>query len=174
MQDQPAPAEIVRLSAPAAEGVPNNPALPAVVMRGAAEPSPAALRRLFAAHGWGGMWQWSIFRYHHYHPDAHEALACVAGNAEVMLGGPAGDTVAVEAGDVMVLPAGYGHCRITSSDDFSVCGAYPAGQEDYSTCRAGELPLDEAARRIAAVPLPRMDPVFGAGGPLAAAWGLAR
>ncbi len=159
----------------AAEGVPNHPSLPLVLMHRVLDAaSPSELERLLSANGWGGMWQWSVFPYHHYHPNAHEMLACVAGSAEIMLGGPAGMRFTVTAGDVLVLPAGMGHCRLESDANFSVCGAYPHGQEDYETCRAEDLPLDEAAARIARVALPAADPLYGADGPLVAAWGLRR
>ncbi len=69
----------------------------------------------------------------------------------------------------MVLPAGTGHCRVEASPSFSVCGAYPAGQEDYETLR--EAPVTNAVRqRIASVPLPEADPVFGEGGPAVTLW----
>ncbi|UOM34268.1 cupin domain-containing protein [Acuticoccus sp. I52.16.1] len=158
----------------AADGVPNNPTLPLVAMRGAlgADTGPIELKRILGGNGWGGMWQWKIFPYHHYHPNAHEVLACVSGAAEVMLGGPAGRRFSVMKRDVLILPAGLGHCQIEASPDFSVCGAYPHGQERYITLRAEEIPLDEAADRIACVEAPASDPIYGASGPLVGAWGL--
>ena len=115
--------------------VPNNPALAALVMRGAIAPgaSPEAIAVRLRANGWGGTWVWRVFPYH---PNAHEALAVAAGRAELMLGGPRGERVAVCAGDVVVLPAGTGHRQIEASPDFAVVGAYPPGQEDYETVRA--------------------------------------
>jgi len=78
--------------------------------------------------------------------------------------------VSVRAGDVLVLPAGTGHCQIDANADFQVCGAYPPGQQRYETLRA-EHPHDKAVlERIRAVPLPGTDPVFGAGGLLARLW----
>eukprot|EP00449_Zooxanthella_nutricula_P018257 CAMPEP_0198541840 /NCGR_PEP_ID=MMETSP1462-20131121/55285_1 /TAXON_ID=1333877 /ORGANISM="Brandtodinium nutriculum, Strain RCC3387" /LENGTH=114 /DNA_ID=CAMNT_0044272027 /DNA_START=47 /DNA_END=388 /DNA_ORIENTATION=+ len=42
------------------------------------------------ANGWTRPWAWGVFPFHHYHSNAWEALLCVAGDAEVQLGGPAG------------------------------------------------------------------------------------
>ena len=152
--------------------VPNNPDLPALLMRGAIAPgaSPEAIAVRLEANGWGGTWAWRVFPYHHYHPNAHEALAVAADRAELMLGGPGGERVAMRAGDVVVLPAGTDHRQIEASTDFAVVGAYPPGQEAYETVRA-EQPYDPATlRRIAAVSRPRADPVHGADGPLIRAW----
>ena len=152
--------------------VPNNPDLPVLLMRGAIETGagPEAVAARLRAAGWGGTWVWQVFPYHHYHPNAHEALAVAAGRAVLMLGGPGGARAAVDAGDVVALPAGTGHCQLEASADFQVCGAYPPGQEDYETVRA-ERPHDRAVLgRIQAVARPRTDPVHGADGPLLRAW----
>ncbi|PZX17007.1 uncharacterized protein YjlB [Palleronia aestuarii] len=155
------------------EAVPNNPDLPVLVLRGAldAGAGPEAVTARLEKSGWGGTWVWGVFEYHHYHPNAHEALAVASGHALLMLGGPEGRTVEVSAGDVLVLPAGTGHCQIEASGDFRVCGAYPPGQEDYGTIQAEEPPDPSVRDRIAAVPLPRTDPVHGGTGPLLDAWG---
>lgn len=120
-----------------------------------------------AANGWGGAWVDGVFPYPHYHPNAHEALAVVAGRATLRLGGAAGCEVTVEAGDVVVLPAGTGHERVRASDDFRVVGAYPEDQHDFETRRAGR---DEPAPpdRVDRVPRPDADPVLG--GRLADLW----
>jgi uncharacterized protein YjlB len=126
----------------------------------AAADGAAAARALFAEHGWGGSWVDGIFDFHHFHSTSHEALAVVAGSATVELGGPQGEAFEVAAGDVLVLPAGTGHRRVSARDGFTVVGAYPAGQEDYDLLREA----DAAARsRIAALPVPPDDPVGGDG-----------
>ena len=153
---------------------PNNPRLPLVhyreVLQSRAGLDPAAVcEALFAAHGWKGSWRNGIYPFLHFHTGAHEVLGIARGNACVQFGGNRGETVTVEAGDVVVLPAGTGHRRISASDDLLVVGAYSEGSR-YDQAKPGEVDLEQARRRIAAVPLPAQDPVYGPGGPLQEAW----
>ncbi len=153
-------------------GVPNNSELAVVVMRTAlpATAGAAAICERFVDCGWGGTWTYTVFDFHHFHPDAHEVLAVATGTADLQLGGPNGEVLAVVPGDVLVLPAGTGHCRLRASPDFSVCGAYPKGQEDYTIQRAAADDLAAYIERIAAVPLPESDPIHGKDGPLMDHW----
>ena len=75
-----------------------------------------------------------------------------------------------KAGDVIVLPAGTGHRRISASDDLLVVGAYPSSAGRYDEPRPGELDHRTAIRRIARVARPARDPVYGRDGPLKKAW----
>ena len=155
-----------RWVAPPGDAIPNHPRFAVLLDRavGDASDGASACRALFARHGWAGSWVDGVFDFHHFHSTSHEVLGVVAGSATLALGGPQGRTFDVEAGDVVVLPAGTGHRRITARDGFQVVGAYPAGQEDYDLLREA----DEAAReRIAALPAPPDDPVGGDG---VAAW----
>lgn len=91
------------------------------------------------------------------------------GSARVQLGGPDGATVDIDAGDVIVLPAGVAHKNCGASVDFLVVGAYPKGQDwNLKTGEAGERP--QADHNIQRVPLPEADPVYGAEGPLIMHW----
>jgi len=154
--------------------VPNNPALPALVYKGAIQlggNAAAAIEKLFTDNGWGhGQWRDGIFPYVHYHSMIHEALGVARGLARVQLGGASGETVEVGAGDVLVLPAGTGHQRLMGSDDFLVVGAYPP-QGTYNLCR-GDNPADrdKALATIPGVPVPDSDPVAGKDGPLTKLW----
>lgn len=149
--------------------VPNSPR-PVLVYRDAvrtAGDAAATAEAMFAANGWPPQWRAGIYGYHHYHTTTHEALAVVRGTATLILGGPDGAEVAVQAGDVLVLPAGTGHCCKTSSGDFLVVGAYPPHVE-WDNHR--EAPTQEMLARIATLPFPNSDPVGGPGGPLPALW----
>ncbi|HCN47100.1 MAG TPA: cupin [Pseudomonas sp.] len=131
----------------------------------------AAFEALFSDNRWTSLWRDGIFDYHHYHSTAHEALAVVHGRARVTLGGESGQTLTLEPGDVLVLPAGTGHRCVESSKDFLVVGAYPQGQENYDIQRPGSSNHADSQARIARVPLPEADPLGGMEGPLMTAWG---
>jgi uncharacterized protein YjlB len=153
--------ELETWRAPAGDRIPNHPRFPVLVYRGVPEASsPEAARAVFDRHGWGGSWVNGVFDFHHFHSNAHEALAVVQGTATIELGGPQGEAFDVAAGDVLVLPAGTGHRRRSASGGFTVVGAYPRGQEDYDLLREAD---DAARERIAALPAPPEDPVGGEG-----------
>jgi uncharacterized protein YjlB len=150
--------------------VPNNAKLPVLVYRHAFEheTDPAGkFEASFSRNGWQGIWRDGVFDYHHYHTGAHEVLGIAAGRGRLMLGGPGGQEISVNAGDCLVLAAGTGHMRIDASRDFLVIGAYPPGQEaDICTAAPSEAQL----ARIEALPLPRTDPLEGADGSLLRFW----
>lgn len=145
--------------------MPNNATLPLLVWRGVFRDSRAgdgmatAMEREFARNGWPAQWRDGVYSFHHYHSTAHEVLGIAGGEAELVLGGEGGHALTVRAGDVLLLPTGTGHCRISASGDFLVVGAYPVG-ETWDICR--DAPTAEMRERMARVRYPEAGPVGGA------------
>jgi len=149
-----------------------NSRLPLLIYAGAIraeEASPEAMEALFQHNGWPPQWRSGVYPFHHYHSTAHEVLGIARGSAHLMLGGPNGREFDVSAGDVIVIPAGVAHRRLSASPDFLVVGAYPPGQDwDLLKGEPGDRPT--ADENIAKVPIPDSDPVSGRSGGLIEAW----
>ena len=161
-----------RLFFPPSGPVPNS-ALPVLLHRGslAAGDGAASYEARFARHGWANAWRNGVYPFHHFHSTAHEVLGICGGRATLRLGGEGGRDVEVAAGDVVVLPAGTGHRRLSASPDFRVVGAYPDGRgwDLVRAEEASEADLRAARTNIAAVPMPARDPATGM--PMADVWG---
>ncbi|HEX5327576.1 MAG TPA: cupin domain-containing protein [Acetobacteraceae bacterium] len=156
--------------------IPNSP-LPLLIYRRAVPADPAAIERIFAENGWPPAWRDGVHPFHHFHSTAHEVLGVARGSATVMFGGPVGRVLDVQAGDVVVLPAGVGHCNQSQSPDLLIVGAYPERRpeemaERLDTRRGKPAEHDEVTRNIAAVALPSCDPVVGRDGPLPRLWNI--
>lgn len=152
--------------------MPNNPDLPVLRYYAAVAGTPGddlagRMEETFARNSWPPQWRYGVYDFHHYHDAAHEVLGCAAGTARLMLGGPGGPEITVNAGDVLLLPAGTGHRCLEASDGFLMVGAYPPGQQGDIR---REAPTPEMAERIRHVPYPASDPVGGAAGPLLEHW----
>lgn len=151
--------------------IPNNK-LPLLVHKNAfpvSEDLADEIENTFAKNNWTNSWRNGIYPYHHYHSITHEVVGVYKGSAELHMGGESGEVIYVEAGDVLVIPAGVGHKKVSASADFAVIGAYPGGMEyDLITGEEGERP--RADERIANVPLPETDPVLGRKGGVTEFW----
>ena len=153
---------------------PNNPSFPLIHYLSPItlppEFDPAAVfEDLFALHGWTDAWRDGIYDYLHFHTRTHEVLGIARGHGSVQFGGARGRTLHIKAGDVVVLPAGTGHQRLSASEDFLVVGAYPEGSE-YDEPKPSEVDHDEVVAMIAKVKVPDADPVHGKDGPVCRFW----
>jgi len=153
---------------------PNNAKLPVLVYRDAltaADKESLAVRfeETFAANEWTESWRDVVYDRHHFHSTAHEVLGCYSGRARVQLGGPGGPSCDLAPGDVLVLPAGVAHRCVKRTVNFRVVGAYAGGRHYDMRYGKGEEP-ESVEQQIAQVPLPDLDPVAGAKGPLLQTW----
>ena len=150
---------------PSAGDIPNHPRWPLLIYPHAVEPAAAeAFEELFTRNRWPAAWRNGVFPFHHFHSNAHEVLGVYEGEVTVQFGGARGLIATARPGDVIVLPAGTGHKRVTSRGALGVVGAYPQGSKPDTCTRKTAL------ETIVEVPLPACDPVFGAGGPLFEHW----
>ena len=128
--------------------------------------SPEAFEELFTKNQWPAAWRNGVHPFHHFHSNGHEALGIYSGEVTVQFGGDSGVTVTAKPGDVIVLPAGTVHKRLSSTGSLGVVGAYPDGRSPDSCTMLAKKHLEAITR----VPLPACDPVFGPGGPLFQHW----
>jgi uncharacterized protein YjlB len=163
---------VAHLLAPAGP-IPNHPRWPLLLYSGAVRiegKDPAvAFEALFNQNRWPAAWRNGVYPFHHFHSNAHEALGVYSGEVTVQFGGEGGVVVTARPGDVIVLPAGTGHKKLSSRGALGIVGAYPAGQHPdmHAEPFAG---AHDAAAAVTRVPLPQCDPVAGSDGPLFAHW----
>jgi uncharacterized protein YjlB len=129
----------------------------------------AYVKKLFKRNGWANSWKYGIYEYNHYHSITHETMAVCGGKTRLLLGGNKGETVSIEKGDVVIIPAGVAHKNLGNENDVQCVGAYPGGMDyDINYGNVGERPHTD--QNIRKVPKPSKDPVFGAGGGLLKYW----
>lgn len=153
--------------------VPNNPRCALLhyknVCSGDAQTIASTFEAMFAANGWPPAWRNGVFAHHHFHTTAHEVLGVYSGSAEVTVGGEGGEVVAIAAGDVVVVPAGVGHCKRSCDGRLGIVGAYPEGQSP-DMCTPDASRYADRCDTVSRVQLPRADPVLGSDGPLLECW----
>jgi uncharacterized protein YjlB len=153
--------------------IPNHPHWPLLVYPGAVAITQtdlaAAFEELFERNRWPAAWRNGVFPFQHFHSTAHEALGVYSGEVTVQFGGGHGVVLTARPGDVIVLPAGTGHKKLSSRDALGIVGAYPMGQRP-DTCTPIISNLQRSAEAVARVPLPECDPVYGKEGPLFDYW----
>ena len=147
------------LDIPPAPPFPNS-RLPVLLYRAALPADPGIVEQAFAACGWSNAWRNGIYRFHHFHSVAHEALGIATGRVTVRFGGPAGQEVVLAAGDLAVIPAGVAHFNVREHGPLLVVGAYPGGAS-FDTLRGDPAEYQAAAGRATAVSVPDRGPLPG-------------
>lgn len=151
--------------------IPNSD-LPLTVYKGAIDTDVVDFEAVLRNHGWIPEWHSSIGLYpaQHFHSDAHELIAVTRGSLFGEFGGPGGVRLLLAAGDVIVIPAGVGHFGLEITSDLRLTGAFPLGHSihDFRLGHPSEYAQVFAASRK--VSIPPFDPIYGAAGPLIAAW----
>jgi uncharacterized protein YjlB len=125
-------------------------------------PNPEFFEELFARNHWPAAWRNGVFPFHHFHSNSHEVLGVYEGEVTVQFGGDAGVALTAAPGDVIILPAGTRHKKLSSRGALGIVGAYPEGS-DPDMCRGSSNKMQD-------VPLPACDPVYGPGGLLFTYW----
>jgi uncharacterized protein YjlB len=152
---------------------PGDDELPVLLYKGVLDEKTPDKDKIFQHHftlnGWRGVWKNGIYDFAHFHPDAHEVLAIASGSVTVQIGGKTGKTLDLSGGDMIVLPAGTIHRRLSGSENLVVVGAYPAGQENYSTLKHTNEDALTGKSSISS-DAPSADPMYGAKGPLVFLW----
>jgi uncharacterized protein YjlB len=153
---------------------PNNE-LPVLIYRQAIEvpkqknAAAGIIQQIFIKNKWSNSWRNGIYNFHHYHSNTHEVLGICSGKASVILGGPGKRSIAVNPGDVMIIPAGVAHKCVRASEDFLCVGGYPGGS-DFDIHHGTEEEFEQAVARIKKLSVPSKDPVFGNEGFIKAYW----
>lgn len=123
-----------------------------------------AVRERFRSNGWYNNWRYpGIYEYPHFHSTCHECLGIATGWMELELFGTGGLRTRLNAGDVVVMPAGVSHSMVGNSEDVMVVGGYPDGR-DWDSIQEAHLTEElrrAAAKRIMMCPIPTKDPVTG-------------
>lgn len=141
---------------------PNSP-LPVVIYRQVTslrgEEAAKWMEETFLRNGWSNSWRNGIYSYHHFHSNTHEVLGIYSGQVLAQMGGTNGEKIPLEAGDVIIIPAGVGH-KNSESKNLGVVGAYPNGLEP-DLLKPSEAKYSMAKIAISQVPKPETDPLLG-------------
>jgi uncharacterized protein YjlB len=164
---------IIRHLLPEEGNFPNNGHLALLVYRNVfrleGHDEARSIEELLESNGWSNAWRDGIYDYHHYHSITHEVLVVIQGSARIQFGGPSGISLMVNAGDVIIIPAGVAHKNLGGEENFKCVGAYPNGM-DYDMNYGKPEERAKADQNIKNVPLPESDPIFGMSGPLIKEW----
>jgi uncharacterized protein YjlB len=124
----------------------------------------------FKENKWSNNWRDIVLPYDHFHSNTHEVLGLGRGCVSLKIGGSQGQIVHLEAGDIVIIPAGVGHYAISEHSDYQFVGGYPNGHAwDLKTGLEAEV-RSQVLQAIAGVRMPERDPIFGQEGLMFEKW----
>lgn len=166
------PQEVIHKIIESDEYFPNNPIFPLLIYKNVlniVNQSEEVIQAFLKKNSWDRSWVNSIYDFHHYHSNTHEALVIFAGTCTVQIGGNNGHSYDIAKGDVIIFPAGVSHKKIHSSSNFKTIGAYPFNIQ-YDMKYGKKEEYEQAKENIKKVGLPVTDPIFGKAGILFDYW----
>ncbi|KAI8656983.1 hypothetical protein LRP88_12299 [Fusarium phalaenopsidis] len=112
-------------------------------------------------------WRFTMYTTTHFHSTSHEVLCISHGRARLCFGGEENEDrvePVVEAGDVVIVPAGVGHRLLEDlTGGFEMVGSYPEGHNwDMCYGKSGEEEKVNAIKNLEWFP---RDPIYGDQGP---------
>jgi len=128
------------------------------------------LENRFKENNWLNNWRDIVLPYDHFHSNTHEVLGLGRGRVSLKIGGSNGRIFDLEAGDVVIIPAGVGHYAISKHTDYQFVGGYPNGLAWDLKTGLEEEERAQMLRRISAVEMPEKDPIFGIEGLMFEKW----
>lgn len=126
--------------------------------------------KFFENNGYTNGWIGGIKDRHHFHSNAHEALACTEGEVTVQFGGQNGEMRTLRKGDVVLLPAGVAHKKLDATQGFEIVGAYPSNGDDFDFQYGDASDYEAIKENIHNVSTPLTDPVTGDPGDMDEYW----
>lgn len=113
-------------------------------------------------------WRYTMYSTTHFHSTTHEVLCISNGKARLCFGGEENEgrvEPIVEAGDVVIIPAGVGHRLLEDfNGGFEMVGSYPVGKQwDMCYGKDGEETKVKGIQELGWFDL---DPIYGANGPV--------
>jgi uncharacterized protein YjlB len=153
------------------DGTIPNSHLPVIIYSNVCESADCAdwFEAKFQENNWLNNWRDIILPYDHFHSNTHEVLGVGFGNVSLKIGGNNGVVLALNSGDVIIIPAGVGHYSISKGIDYQIIGGYPNGLlwDMHTDLKENSMQIIE---NISNVKLPNNDPIFGKKGPLIDIW----
>jgi uncharacterized protein YjlB len=153
------------------DGVIPNSHLPVIVYYSATGDAVNAewFEKKFKQNNWTNNWRDIILTYDHFHSNTHEVLAVGSGNVTLQIGGSSGQVIELSVGNVLIIPAGVGHCAISNQTNYQIVGGYPDGNS-WDLCTGLAEERKQVLENIAKVGIPTADPIFGSYGMLLDLW----